>query len=257
MAKYVALGRDAFENRYWKAPQDFRFFADSAVVPLGAHEAAQAALHLPLAFIKQQDTYDLVALAGIRQDENLAVDPLSGQWLLDYLPDLAKVYPFRLASNQTDELIVIIDEESGLVTNDSNDWPFFKTDGEPEAQLAQVIERLGLLQKGRMACFELCKSLADAGLFEPWNIEIKDEDSSSRIEGLYRLNEQALNALGNVPFLGLRKNGAIGLAYAQMLSMGNIHKLGRLAYQRQQALGVGNGKPDYADGFDSDTISFS
>lgn len=258
MAKYVALGREAFANKYWKAPKDFRFFADNAIIPLGAHEAPHAGLHLPLAFIKQQDTYDLVALAGLRQNENLAVDPMTGQWMLDYLPDLAKVHPFRLASNQTDELIVIVDEESGLVTNDINDWPFFQSNGEPEEQLAQVMQYLDRLQNGRMGSFELCKNLADAGIFEPWNITIKGEnDGQNSISGLYRINEKAFNALGNVPFLALRKRGALALAYSQLLSMGNIHKLGRLAHQRQQTLGMDDGRRTYADGFDSDTISFS
>lgn len=254
MAKYVAVGRNNFSNRFWKAPQDFRFFADTAVIPLGANEAPQAGLHLPLAFIKQQDTFDLVALAGLRQDENLAVDPLTGQWLLDYLPDLGKVYPFRLASNKTDELIVIVDEESGLVTNDPSDFAFFQNNGEPEAQLAQVMQTLHNLQKGRLGSFELCASLAEAELFEPWDLVIQDEGEARKVAGLYRISESALNTLGNVPFLMLRKNGALALAYAQLLSMGNIHKLGRLAYQRQQA---GLSTTTYADGFDSDTISFS
>ena len=253
MAKFVAVGRDTFANRFWKAPQDFRFFADMAVIPLGANEAPRAGLHLPLAFIKQQDTFDLIALAGLRQDENLAVDPLTGEWLLDYLPELARVYPFRLASNKTDELMVIVDEESGLVTNDPNDWPFFQANGEPEEQLSQLLQTLNSLQQGRMGSFELCSVLAEADLFEPWNLSIQSEDGSRNIEGLYRISEEALNALGNVPFLALRKRGALALAYSQLLSMGNIHKLGRLAYQRQQ----GAEKVNYADGFNDDTISFS
>lgn len=258
MAKYTALGRDSFAHKYWKAPQDLRFFAENAIIPLGAHEAPQAGLHMPLAFIKQQNTYDLVALTGIRQNESLGVDPMSGQWTLYYVPDLAKVYPFRLTNKKdSDELIVIVDEASGLITNDSNDWPFFQSNGEPEEQLAVVIQRLQQLQQGRMASFELCQRLEDGGLLEPWNIEIKGEDESNRIGGLYRINEKALNELGNVPFLGLRQNGALALAYAQLLSMGNIHKLGRLAYLRQQEMGMGDSKPDYADGFESDVISFS
>lgn len=258
MAKYTALGRDSFAHKYWKAPEDFRYFAENAIIPLGAHEAPQAGLHMPLAFIKQQNTYDLVALTGLRQNESLGVDRMSGQWTLYYVPDLAKVYPFRLTTKKdTDELIVIVDEASGLITNDTNDWPFFQANGEPEEQLATVIQRLQHLQQGRMASFELCQTLADADLLEPWNIEIKNEDGSNNLSGLYRINEQALNELGNVPFLSLRKKGSLGLAYAQLLSMGNIHKLGRLAYLRQQETSSDGSKPDYADGFDSDIISFS
>ena len=257
MAKYTALGREAFAHKYWKNPEDYRYFADSAIIPLGAYEAPQAGLHMPLAFIGQQDSYDLVALTGIRQNESLGVDMMSGQWTLYYVPDLAKVYPFRLANKpDSDELVLIVDEASGLITQDSNDHAFFQANGDPAAPLAQVVERLQHLQHGRMASFELCQRLKEEQLLEPWPIEIKGEDGSNSIQGLYRINEKALNALSSVSFLYLRQTGALALAYTQLLSMGNIHKLGRLAYVRQQQLGGAEVSADVIDGFSSDMISF-
>lgn len=245
MSQYTALSRDAFAHKYWKAPEDYRFFSEHTVIPLGAHEATQAALHLPLAFTKQQDIYDLVAITGLRQNESLTVDLASGLWAVNYTPDLVSTYPFRAVIRpDSNDFVIVVNEASGLITTDANDLTFFQSNGEPSEPLAAIIQRLERLQHGRIASLELCKRLADADLLEPWNLGVKGEDGKvQHIEGLYRISEKAFNELGNVSFLSLRKHGALTLAYAQLFSMGNIHKLGRLGYLRQH-LTQGGGSAD-------------
>lgn len=258
MSKYVAIGAERFMNQYWQQPKDFRFLAHNPVMAIGAHEVPKIGLHVPLAFVQQQDGYDLVALTGLKEEENLLVNPLNGHWLVSYLPDFAKVYPFRLAPRpNSDDLMVIVDMESGLVTHNSQDLRFFEDNGQPSQAFSEVTATLERLQRGRMVSFELCQRLQDAEVFEPWPLMVQDGDSQHQMKGLFRINEEALRGLGNVAFLALRKNNALGLAYAQMMSMGNVHTLGRLALQRQQQLGPDHPKAGYDDGFESDTISFS
>lgn len=257
MANYVAVGVEKFANFYWRTASHFRQFSAMPVCHLGANEATQAALHLPLAFIKHDNTFDLVALVGLRPDDSLGVDPITGRWVLNYLPQLYRTYPFRITNDQ-DRIIVVVDQTSGLISNDPDQGhPFFTTSGQPSESFQQVINVLQELHQGRMGAFMLCKQLEDAGILEPWPLKVQlDENDTTpaQIDGLYRINESALTALGNVPFLSLRQNGALALAYSQLLSMGNIHKLARLAYQRYQ---VADFEPDKNIGFDSDTISFS
>lgn len=257
MANYVAVGVEKFANRYWRTASDFRPFANSPVCHLGANEATQAALHLPLAFIKHDNTYDLVALVGLRPDDSLGVDPTTGRWALNYLPQLYRTYPFRIANDQ-DRMIVIVDQTSGLVSNNPEEGhPFFNASAQPSEPFQQLMNMLQDLHQGRMGAFMLCKQLEDAGILEPWPLQVQmdnNDPNPAQINGLYRVNESALTTLGNVPFLALRKNGALALAYSQLLSMGNIHKLARLAYQRYQVAGF---DPNKDFGFDSDTITFS
>ena len=52
---------------------------------------------------------------------------------------------------------------------------------------------------------------------------------------LSRINEMALNGLDDTKFGQLRRSGIVGLAYAQLLSMGNLVTLGELAQARAQA----------------------
>ena len=49
------------------------------------------------------------------------------------------------------------------------------------------------------------------------------------MEGLYRIDEAALNALPDDAFLSLRKPGALPLAYAQLMSMSQFGKLQQAA----------------------------
>lgn len=47
--------------------------------------------------------------------------------------------------------------------------------------------------------------------------------------GLFRIDEDALNALDTEAFLQLRKMGALPLIYCQLLSIQNLQRLGPLA----------------------------
>ena len=77
-------------------------------------------------------------------------------------------------------------------------------------------------------------SLAEAGLIESWPLELEVDGKKTAINGLLRVNEQALNRLDNEAFLKLRKTSALNLAYAQIMSMGQIARFQQLMQLRQQ-----------------------
>lgn len=62
----------------------------------------------------------------------------------------------------------------------------------------------------------------------------KTDQGERKLEGLFRVNEAALNALDNEAFLSVRKSGALPVAYAQLLSMQQLRVLGELAQARAQ-----------------------
>jgi len=78
-------------------------------------------------------------------------------------------------------------------------------------------------------------ALAEAGVIQAWPIKLKAEQSERAITGLYRIGEVALNALADDVFLELRKTpGALPIAYAQMLSMGQLGMFEHLARLQAQ-----------------------
>jgi hypothetical protein len=71
--------------------------------------------------------------------------------------------------------------------------------------------------------------LAQAGVIKPWPITIKSEQGDRTVSGLYCFDEAALNALSNEDFLKLRASPALPIAYAQLLSMGQLGVFENLA----------------------------
>lgn len=84
----------------------------------------------------------------------------------------------------------------------------------------------------------LVKQIADVGLIEPWSIDVRfgpGEEDVRKLLGLSRINEQKLKELDPANLSELAKTGALGLIYAQLLSMARIKDLQAryLQYKRQ------------------------
>ena len=77
-------------------------------------------------------------------------------------------------------------------------------------------------------------ALAKAGVIQPWPIKLKAEQGERTVAGLHRIDEVALNALADDAFLKLRKASALPIAYAQMLSTGQLGIFEHLARVQAQ-----------------------
>lgn len=78
--------------------------------------------------------------------------------------------------------------------------------------------------------------LAEAGVIVPWPMTVPVGNRNVTLENLYRVDEQALNTLNDSAFLRLRQSSSLFVAYAQLLSMGQIGSLlARLARIEQQS----------------------
>jgi hypothetical protein len=75
-------------------------------------------------------------------------------------------------------------------------------------------------------------ALAQAGVITEWPVTLTAQDQKRPVKGLCRIDEEKLNQLADEQFLTLRKSQALAIAYGQLLSMGNIQKLGKLARDR-------------------------
>ena len=87
-------------------------------------------------------------------------------------------------------------------------------------------------------------SLAEAGLIELCPLELEVDGKKTAINGLLRVNEQALKRLDDEAFLKLRKTSALNVAYAQIMSMGQVTRFHQLMQLRQQLAQTPNIKTD-------------
>ncbi len=224
MTKLVAITKDNFSDKAWVRNPGYGFASSLATVPVVAAELPSLVPAMPLGFVRNGTTYDLVAICSLHPSTNLFVAP-DGRWLGSYVPALLRSHPFRLAKIPGQEnSILCIDEESGAIA--SQGIPFFDASGEPSREIREMLNMLTQIERSGIATQAAIAALDSAGLIQPWPLKLRQNGlGDTAVEGLYRVDEPALNALSEEAFLKLRGNGAFAIAYAQLLSM---HQLGLL-----------------------------
>ena len=236
MVQFVAVSKDRHGTKKWQRPVNYPFAAAQASVPVASAELVRASLSVPLAFAEQTGRYTLVAVLSLVPARNMFVGP-DGRWLGKYVPAWFRVYPFRfLPQKGTTEAVLCVDEESGLVV-DANlpGETFFDADGKLSPELKPVVELLGQLQRGLQATDLAVSALAQAGVIKPWQLKIKSAQAEQAVNGLHHVDEAALAALPDEAFLKLRVASALPIAYAQMLSEGQLSVFAQLAQLHHQA----------------------
>jgi hypothetical protein len=97
-----------------------------------------------------------------------------------------------------------------------------------------VLDFLAGVERDRIATDLAMAALAGASLIQPWPINVTADGSAKPLNGLFRIDEPALNALDDEAFLKLRKSSALPLAYTQLLSTGQIALFEQLMRMQQQ-----------------------
>jgi len=235
MAKFVAVSREAYARKVWRRFANYQFAAEVALAPIVLAEVVAVGSWMPIVFIEQAGRYVLTAMMSPTPGRNLFVGP-DGEWLGGYVPSSLRSHPFRLLRREgSDEMILYIDEDSGLVRNaDEAGEPFFAADGRPSPSISATMEFLRQIEANRAATELATASLAAAGVIEPWPLEVEVGGKKTALKGLHRINESALNQLDDETFLKLRRASALRLADAQIMSLGQLARFAQLTRLRQQ-----------------------
>lgn len=259
MPNYIAVSRAKHANLRWSGPTRFDFAARDAIVPLVAQEFPRAQLCMPIAFVAQGDGFSPVAVLGLQAGRNLFV-AADGRWLDGcYIPAMYRGYPFALAAGADGQQVLVCAEDSALISETAG-AAFFDAQGNPDPAVQAVLDFLAQVQQNRAVTERICSALAQYGLIQPWPISLQMEGDARRVEGLFRIDETALNALPAESLAALHQVGALPVAYCQLLSMQHLPQLGKLnaaqqaSVRLQSAAAAGEPGQGFLDG--SDTISF-
>jgi hypothetical protein len=255
MTQIAAVSRKRHAHKSWNRYTSYDFAARDCIAPLVAAEMVNAASCLPMAFVKQQNEFFLVAVLSLAPGTNLFVDP-SGQWTGRYIPSAFRGYPFRLArGGEKNRLLLCVDENTGLVNeNRAAGEPFFDESGEIAKPVKEIFDFLTRVEQNRGPTRAILAALADADLVVEWQLQIKAGDQVKPVTGLYRIDEKKLDRLEDAVFLKLRRARALALAYGQLISMTHMQVLEKAAKARMQA---DTTAPDIKAVFgDDDMISF-
>lgn len=227
-ANYVPLDAARHAGKRWLRDGRYPFAARDALVPMQAHELPQAMLSLPLAFVAGNDDFDLVAVQGLEPGVNALVDS-DGRWLAAHVPTAYRCSPFLLAPANNGEHLVCIDEHSSVISDGPDGERLMDDSGAHTPALTELIKLLTQQHAGRAATATICALLNKHQLIQPWPIRLQHGERMHEVQGLYRVNEAALNALPAEALTELRDSGALVAAYCQMLAMQHLPKLSKAA----------------------------
>lgn len=232
MPTFQAISSTTHADKRWKRYDSYAFAAHDALAPLVAQELPRAVLYLPIAFVAQDGQFTPVAVLGIQPGQNLFVAP-EGRWLAAYTPAAYRAHPFALANLPDGQQVLAFDTDSGLLTEAEGE-PFFDADGRPSQAVQDILAFLTQVQTNRELTQRICKALDDHQLLQPWPIVVHGDGGERQVEGLYRIDEAALNGLAAEALKALQQAGALPMVYSQLLSMQHLPLLGQLAQAQAQ-----------------------
>ena len=226
----VPLNSDNHLNLLISESQDYSRFVDQNLIPVVFHEFHHLATEFPLVFVKNSETGQFipVAMMGIKNNLNLYCQ--TNDWPAPVRPRGFNNAPLSLVkTNQDgDNVLVCIDTSSPLVTDPGESAQRVFNDNKEQSDYLQKRTQ-ALLE---MAAFSeqtnnICQLLASKGLFSVKQLTVKLAQSEQpiNIDGVYVVDEQALNQLSNDEFLSLKENGLLPLIYAHLLSLQQIPRL--------------------------------
>ena len=235
MTKIVPVTPELHGAKRWRRISNYNFAVGDPLVPVVGAELSRLVPTMPLAFVERAGAYELMAVLSFAPGRNLFVGP-DGRWLGGYIPAFFRSYPFRLLAREgTDVSVLCVDEDSKLIVGgESAGEDFFDADGKSSAAVKPILDMLSEVERSRKATQLAVLALAEAGVIQPWPIKLKTAQAEQAIGGLHRIDEAALNALGDEAFLKLRKASALTLADGQILSMGQLGIFEQLARLHSQ-----------------------
>jgi hypothetical protein len=197
---------------------------------LSVVELAKAALDYPIAFVRDERSgeYQPVAVLGLRARENLFVGA-DGLWRpFTYIPAYVRRYPFCIAElppveGATEPQRLICVQEDQLAQSAS---PLFDTAGEPTPAWTSILQLIEAVEGARLQTRSFARRLEAFGLFTAFEaLAVPQGGQQLRLQGLFRVDEQKLDALGNKEIKLLARKGELRAIYAHLLSLENFAKL--------------------------------
>jgi hypothetical protein len=219
----AVLSAEAHNELQLLPERKFTFAALANSVPVVLGEVTKLLPHYPVIFTTGEAPV-LVAVLGVRNNENLFVDA-EGNWDKDtYIPAYVRRYPFILSQipNGGFALGAEIDMNCFGETGE----PLFK-DKRPTKAARDAFRFCEEFQKAFDETRSFCKEVYDAGLLKSKACTIKlSSGSPLRLTGFATVDEAAIDDLDNRTANGWRRKHWLQHLYYHIASLENLPKYG-------------------------------
>ena len=217
---------------------EYNFAAGANAIPVHVGEFALVARDYPIVFVGGDNPMP-VAIVGIRQNENLFLDPNGGWAAGRYIPAYVRRYPFLfLRNDKENQLILCFDQASSRVAEGAKN-PFF--DGENPSEFTQkALEFATNVQQQFSATERFMALLKERDLLVTQQRKFSLFTGEQRaLTDFKAVDETKFNELDDEAFMELRKTGAVGAVYCHLVSLnswvGLIHRANSLLKEAEDA----------------------
>lgn len=199
-------------------------------VPISHTEFQPVARQYPIVFASGDGkSYAAVAVLGLTAGENLFC--AGAQWESgSYIPAYARRYPFCMARvnlnkvEQQDRLICV--EKAAI---DEGGEAMFDASGQPSEKWKAMERLLGKYEADLERAREMCATLADYGLLEPFSMQAtmtKEKGGAAiQLTGMHRVAEKNLGNLNAAQLKNLVRKGYLARLYLHLFSLQNFSGL--------------------------------
>jgi len=203
-------------------------------VPVNLIEMPQICHFYPIAFAPDGNATP-VAILGLRDNENLFLDP-KGQWEEDtYIPAYIRRYPFIFSEMPGSDNLSLCLEMVDSVTEKAGEQRFFDADGKPSQLSQNALEFCKSYHAAAQHTMAFAKALSESGLLVERQAEIHVAGGKKiSFSGFRIIDEQKLAAMDDKTFLDWRKKGWIPFLYAHLFSGAQWQRLTRLLNKRME-----------------------
>lgn len=232
---------DSRKHGQWGVKRNFGFGFSAQVnaVPINVIEIPQIASFYPIAFSPDASATP-VAIMGLRDNENLFVQP-DGNWEQNtYVPAYIRRYPFIFSEipGAEDQLTLCVDMNEDVVA-ENGEQKFFEPDGKPSQLSNQALEFCKSYHAAAMQTLEFGKILNASGLLTERSVQVT-ATGNRRINftGFRAVDEKKLSELPDAEFLNLRKEGLLPFIYAHLFSVTQWQRMTGLLNKRLESEGI-------------------
>lgn len=210
--------------------------AELSMVPVVMDEFINLAVQYPIVIAKNEETgqFSLSALLGFEQHENLYWQ--NGEWQGLYVPLQIRRQPFFIGNaaqaNEDEKLVVCIDTDSPTIVDESSQQDpeklqqLFDNTGSESAYFETAKQCLSQLIQGEYDNKKLLHALEALALIQPLALEITFVNGqSTRLNGLYTINQDKLDALTCEQISNLHQKKLLQPIYTMVASLGQIYAL--------------------------------
>ena len=234
MSDPVAISYEKHGKLRLSENKDFTKFESQHLVPVVLQEFYTLATEFPLIFVRNSSSGDFVpvALMGLRKNQNLFCR--TPEWHSAFVPSTFTVPPLSAHRIQadSDEAVIALDEESDLVSESVGE-PMFDEEGNFTSYLQNRIDHVIDITRQSLQSLSLCKLLAEKNLLKTGTLRFQYNQTSPKyeLEGVYTIDEEALQKLSDEEYLDFRRRGLIPLIYSHLTSLHQLSRLMRLQHQ--------------------------